>query len=106
MAYSNDSFELWFLLHYQFIESQLTRVHYYQKLSELWSCNYEQEGKKQVFCKQIFHRLEADSRADIYRAIRNARKLFEKQSDLLPADQNPSTKVYELVEELLKYSRK
>ena len=105
-AYSNDSFELWFLLHYLFTDSQVTREQYYQKLSELWDSNYKQDGKKYAFYKQIFNRLEADPRADIFRAIQNGRKLFEGQSNLPPADQNPCTKVYELVEELLKYSRK
>lgn len=105
-AYSNDSFELWFLLHYQFLDAKLSRFQYYTRLSELWGVNYEREGKRYDFCKQLFSRLEKDPKANLSQAIENARKLFEKQSDLLPADQNPCTKVYELVEELLKYSRK
>jgi hypothetical protein len=35
VAYSNDSFELWFVLHYKFIASALTRREYYEFLEEI-----------------------------------------------------------------------
>lgn len=48
VAYSNDAFELWFLLHYQYFDNQWTRYEYYDKLSKLWNCNYEKVGKELV----------------------------------------------------------
>lgn len=41
VAYSNDCFELWFVLHYQYLDMSLSRNQYYKRLSELWDCNYE-----------------------------------------------------------------
>ena len=47
VAYSNDLFELWFVLHYDNITgSKLVRGHYYDRLSEYWGCNYKKEGKR------------------------------------------------------------
>lgn len=106
VAYSNDAFELWFILHYQFIDAQILRFQHYQKLSKLWGVNYENEGKTYEFCKKIYTRLVTDPRADVNQAIQNAQKLLKNQAHLPPSEQNPCTKVYELVEELLKYVRK
>ncbi len=105
VAYSNDAFELWFLLHYQFVETALTRFEYYEKLSQLWLINYEREGKKQSFCKSVFSKLQNDSRANIDNALKHAKRLFENNEIELPSNQNPCTKIYELVSELLKYTK-
>src|SRR5690606_34321653 len=43
VAYSNDCFELWFVLHYQNISAQLHRGNYYKILDHLWSCNYAKD---------------------------------------------------------------
>ena len=106
VAYSNDSFELWFILHYQFLETKHSRFEYYTKLDELWDVRYERVGKTYEFCKTIYSRLEKDPNADVSKAIKNARRFFEEKADLPPSHQNPSTKVYELVEKLLKYLKK
>ncbi|HMV80925.1 MAG TPA: RloB family protein [Leptospiraceae bacterium] len=102
LAYSNDSFELWFLLHYQYHDTVWTRKEYYRKLSDLWNINYEKEGKKEEFCLSIYNKLSEKQN----NAITNARKLFEEQSDLNPSLQNPCTLVYRLVELLNKHIRK
>ena len=44
-AYSNDAFELWFYLHYQYTDYQHHRDFYYDQLSIFWEMNYEKEGK-------------------------------------------------------------
>ncbi len=103
VAYSNDAFELWFLLHYQYFDSQITRHEYYKKLSEIWDCNYEKVGKQLSFCKKIYHHLEKDERANQSHAIENASKLLQNQAALIFSEQNPCTTVFELVEELNKY---
>lgn len=103
VAYSNDAFELWFILHYQFIDSELHRQVYYQILSDRWNCNYLKVGKSIAFCRQIYDRLENDPDAKIENAIFHANKLFQDQKHLPFCDQNPCTLVYELVQELKQY---
>ncbi len=103
VAYANDAFELWFLLHYMYFENRWTRREYYQKLSDLWDLNYEKSGKNLAFCKGIYQRLANDENADQNTAIRNARMLLDKQSNLKFSEQNPCTTIFKLVEELNKY---
>lgn len=103
VAYSNDCFELWFVLHYQYLDMALSRSQYYQKLSVLWNCNYEKEGKSATFCRQVYTLLEQDERASQVEALRFAEKLHSQQESLAFAEQNPCTTVYLLVEELNKY---
>lgn len=100
VAYSNDSFELWFYLHYEYTDQQHLRGYYYEKLSEFWNINYEAHGKKWKFCSKIYELLDSDSAASQERAIRFADKLHESQKQLVYHDQNPITLVYKLVEEL------
>lgn len=58
------------------------------------------EGKAYSFCKSIYSKLVDDSESSQGRAIEYAKKLYKDQSDLVYHDQNPITKVYELVEYL------
>ena len=46
IAYSNDSFELWFHLHYNLTESQHLRSYYYKELGKRFGINYVKDGKK------------------------------------------------------------
>ncbi len=101
VAYSNDSFELWFLLHYQYLDSKLKRHQYYEKLSEYWQCSYEREGKNLAFCRKIFKRLEYDERADLSKACAWAEKLLGEMNDLPYSDQNPCTTVFKLIRALI-----
>ncbi len=57
-AYSNDCFELWFFLHFEFTEQQHHRTFYYEFLSKKWSLNYEKDGKKRAFCLDNYKRLQ------------------------------------------------
>jgi hypothetical protein len=99
-AYSNDAFELWFILHYQYLDQQHHRDFFYKKLSEFWDINYEKKGKSKVFAQSIYNRLSKDMKASQQTAIKNARKLHQIQNGKLYHLQNPVTTVYLLVEEL------
>lgn len=103
VAYSNDAFELWFVLHYQDLTAQWTRYEYYKKLSEIWKCNYVNEGKLEKFCGKIYQKLEDDPNADQQEAIRRAAQLYEKQNTLPHAERSPCTTVHRLVSELIRY---
>jgi hypothetical protein len=97
VAYSNDSFELWFYLHYQYTDQQNLRAFYYEQLSYLWGYNYAVMGKTASKCKGNYRRLENDERADQEKAIQRAKRLYEEQNHLLFHEQNPVTTVYKLV---------
>jgi hypothetical protein len=106
VAYSNDAFELWFYLHYQYTEIENHRTFYYEKLSNLWNINYEKEGKVYKFSKDIYNRLQNDSKSDQSKAINRAKELYKEKKDLQYHKQNPVTLVYELVKVLNKNMRK
>src|ERR1035438_5965123 len=80
-AYSNDAFELWFVLHYQYLDQEQERTFYFRTLSEYWQINYEKHGKQRSFAQSIYNRLLTDANASQQDAINNARKLFESQKD-------------------------
>ncbi len=101
-AYSNDCFELWFLLHYDYLESSLHRNQIYEKLSDKLGFNYEKAGKSRDFVKGLYS-LFLDKMKD---AIRNAKKLHSSHSDKEYHLQNPCTTVYQLVEALNENLRK
>jgi hypothetical protein len=102
VAYSNDSFELWFVLHYQYHEAAVTRNEYYQILSDQLNCNYQEEGKNRQFAQSLYHIFISRQTE----AIQNAKRLFEDKEDLIYSDQNPCTTVFKLVQELNKCLKK
>lgn len=106
IAYSNDSFELWFYLHYEYTDSQLLRGFYYDELGKRLGLNYVKDGKKYDFCLKLYSILIEDENSSQDKAIDRAKKLFLKVKDLPFHQQNPVTKVFELVEELNKNLRR
>jgi hypothetical protein len=100
VAYSNDAFELWFYLHYNLTESHHLRAFYYKELGKRFGINYVKDGKKYGFCLKIYDILKNDNNSSQDKAIERAKLLFKKQESLPYHKQNPTTKVYELVEEL------
>jgi hypothetical protein len=104
-AYSNDSFELWFALHYQYLDQEQHRQYYFRFLSERWGIDYTREGKKLSFARSIYLRLRQDG-ANQALATRHAEKLWIEKKDQAFHRQNPTTTVFQLVKELNKYCRK
>jgi hypothetical protein len=102
VAYSNDSFELWFVLHYQYQTTAITRKEYYGILSSKLNCNYEEDGKTKKFAQSLY----ATFLPDQARAIQHAKRLHEGRMNDSYCDQNPCTTVYRLVEELNKCIRR
>ena len=100
MAYSNDAFEIWFYLHYQYTDQENHRRFYYKQLSNFWNINYEKHGKEWKFSSKIYSLLENDKKASQTKAIERADKLFKDQKELEYHKQNPVTLVYELVKVL------
>lgn len=90
-AWSNECIELWFILHFDFLQSANDRKYYQERLSELLGFKYEKS------CANIYTLLE--DKMDV--AIKNAKALI---NDSIPPSHNkPATKVYELMEKLKHY---
>jgi hypothetical protein len=99
VAYSNDAFELWFYLHFNYTDHQNLRGFYYKELGKIWNINYVDDGKKFNFCCQLYDLLNAE-KASQKDAIQSAEKLHKNQINLNYHKQNPVTTVYELVKML------
>ena len=89
-AYSIESFEIWYMLHFNFYDTAFSRLQYEEKLSELIKKTYlkNDPGMYSFLIKRQS------------RAILNARKLYDKQCLLPLKDRNPITTVFQLVERL------
>lgn len=92
--WSNECFELWLLLHFCYMDSNISREEYRQKLSEYLGRHYDKADRS------IFEEL----RPRLNDAIRNARKLIESYDADAPVSQKaPCTTFYELLEALRSY---
>lgn len=94
VAYTNEAFELWYLLHFNYHDSATSRHHYGEMLTARLGSKYKKNDLDMY--DKIFN-LQAT-------AIKNAKKLLETYTAHAPACDNPSTTVHELVCELLKNS--
>lgn len=91
--WSNESFELWLLLHFQDLDTRIPRKQCVKLLKEHLG-NYEKN------MPNIYSLLSHNT--DV--ALRRARKLFlSYEKDTPPSKMCPCTMVFELVEELRKY---
>lgn len=96
VAYSNQAFEYWFLLHYNLYVGPLHRNQYEKMLSKLTGIPYEKtEGFGAVMYNLLLKRQPL--------AIKNAEIVLAEISHGNPAEEESSTTVYRLVKELNKY---
>jgi hypothetical protein len=100
VAYSIDSFEIWFRLHYENVTTRIARAQLYDDLSRRWETDYEQYGKEETFARELAARLENDPDADRQEAITRAKNLHERHSALPFREQPSITTVYRLVHNL------
>lgn len=95
IAYSNEAFELWYLLHFNYHDTGIPRHEYITRLHTLLGKPYAKNSLT------IYAELE--SRMDD--ALRNAEQLMAQYDPPTPAADNPSTTVHLLVKELRRFSR-
>jgi hypothetical protein len=93
VAYSNEAFELWYVLHFEFMNTGIPRSDYCQKLNKLMDKKYK-KNSEEIYDELI-------DKQDI--AIKNSKKLLQKYDPQTPVKDNPSTTVHLLVEELNKF---
>jgi hypothetical protein len=91
--YSNECIELWFLLHFEYLQSAIHRNDYYPKLSNYLEVKYQ---KNMV---NLYQTLKPYLRV----AISNAERLDIKYNGLPPSKCYPATKVYEIFKFLMDY---
>jgi len=97
VAYSNEAFELWYVLHFDYLQTEVNRERYKTILTE-------RLGKK-------YSKLDADIYGDLLSqqstAIANAQRLLHDVhlQHLNASEKKPSTTVHELVIELNKHMR-
>ena len=104
-AWTNEAIELWFLLHFEYLNTNIGRKQYNNKLDEYFKSNSINGGKYEKNIKNIYEIL--DQYSDISNAIKYAKKLekgWVKESSY--AKMNPATTVYKLVEDLFEYLEK
>jgi hypothetical protein len=94
-AISNQSFELWYVLHFQFLCTAISRQDYVQRLEKLLNSHYTKNDP------DMYKKLESRQQE----ALQNARHLLEQYSSWDPVSSDPSTTVHHLVEELKKHKR-
>lgn len=93
VAYSNEAFELWYVLHFEFLNTGIPRSDYLQKLNLLLNQRYQKNSEKiydELFEKQSI-------------AIKNAINLLNQYDPHNPVRDNPSTTVHLLVQELNRF---
>jgi hypothetical protein len=89
-AYSIEAFEIWYLLHFYYCDTALSRTQYSEKLTVALDAEYLKNDTK------MYERLKDK----MGKAIQNAKKLYTFQYKKTIKDQNPITTVFELVEKL------
>ena len=94
VAYSNEAFELWYVLHFEFLNTGIPRSDYCHKLNKLMGKKYK-KNSEQIYKELI-------DKQDI--AIKNSKRLLEEYEPRKnPVKDNPSTTVHLLVEELNRF---
>jgi len=93
VAYTNDAFELWYFLHFNYHDTAIDRHDYATRLNALVSDGYRKNDPT------IFSKLE--ERMDT--ALRNAERLLSQYNPVNPERDDPSTTVHLLVTELQQY---
>ena len=96
VAYSNQAFEYWLLLHFNLYQGFIHRSRYGEMLSHLLGFRY---GKTKGDSMKVFDVIYPKTRI----AIGNAQKVLESFDGTNPAKEESSTTVHQLIEQLLQF---
>jgi len=92
-AWSNEAFELWYLLHFEFRNTAMPRNEYKYALNKYLGREYKKNDE----------RMYADLLSYQQTAIRNAERLKVINNSSIPSSSNPGTQVHLLVLKLNDY---
>lgn len=93
VAYSNQAFELWFLLHFHYCDVPQTRRDYRDGLSREIGRTYQKNDR--TLYQELLPRQDA--------AIRHAERLLAQYNPVSPATDDPATTVHKLVQALNRF---
>ena len=96
-AHSNQCFELWYVLHFQYLDTAITRQQYFDILSGILGFKYAKNSSKVV--------QHVTANGNVEQAIKWAEQLDNQHGNNPPSGCWPHTKVYELVKNLIDYVR-
>lgn len=104
-AWTNEAFELWYLLHFNYYNTAIPREHY-QKLieKEINNVSGRTDFRYEKNSTTMFELLNKYGCQE--RAIQNSEKLEALYFDRSYADHNPCTKVHILIKELIELTEK
>ena len=98
-AWSNEAFELWYLLHFQYRETPMSRKDYKKKIEN--EINEKISGF--VYTKNSTEMYDILQKyGNQTQAIRNAEKLSQQYNNEKFAEHNPGTQVHKLVKQLIR----
>lgn len=101
-AWSNEAFELWYLLHFHNRITPMSRKDYKSAIEECINSKLPKSSKKFVYKKNDNNfKALLDKYGSVDNAIKWSRDLSKTINDEKFADHNPQTMVFKLVEELL-----
>ena len=92
VAYTNEAFELWYLLHFNYYTTAMSRESFQRMLDNLLNKKYKKNDR------EMYEKLLSKQET----AIRNAERLIDYHENCNP-NCNPSTTVFKLVKELNKF---
>ena len=94
-GFTNQAFELWYILHFQYLDAALHRDRYINILSEILGQRYTKNNEGIVNIIM--------DRGNVRQAITFAQRLEEMHLGNQPVDCSPYTTIHHLVEKLLEY---
>lgn len=97
-AFSNESFELWYVLHFCYLDTLISRHDYCKKLGELIGIEYKKNDPS-------IYKLLQPKQSDAIKYAKKLEKMFCKPGVSL-CDAAPITTVYRLVERLNSLEKK
>ena len=97
LAYSNEAFELWYILHFEFLNTELNRKQYEVKLNKIFQDKFSHKYSKNA--EDTYDELLPYQES----AIKFAKKLLVEIDNGCPHKNKPTTTVHELVEKLNEY---
>jgi len=97
-AWSNEAFELWYLLHFQYRNTPMSREDYKKAIEN----EINKQTSKFAYTKNSTEMYEILIKyGDQTQAIKNAENLSQQYDNQNFANHNPRTQVYELVKQLI-----
>ncbi len=102
-AWSNEAFEYWIYLHFDFSERKYNRFQWFKELNHIFSALDLGNGRYRKNYKNLYRMLETQDGVNI--AIKNAKRRMKAYDPKrhFPSEYNPGTTVHLLVEELREY---